>query len=269
MSTRVAVAAPLLVLICTAICSYLFYSDGGTMSRPEQIAADRYNNLLAVIKQALIKDASSNTDVISRALNFVHDNSEHRSDSEQRRYAFNTPLVMQMLYDVHRGVATEKPGLTCGPRALAMKAILDSIGIYSRLVQVFSSNYDSVRGHRLLELHNPDSDRWEVWDPDYRVVYKTVKDGTRVDIMSLITQSLDSIEPWRDDVHGWEQTGMGEIRANYFQAVLFEHMKGGMKDSLIVVNPLRLDLSKVFEDGARFEAWARRNYGLPRIIILP
>ena len=267
MKTRTHLIYPLfgLTIAATAWSLVNQWPTGATPTTAQQ----NYDRALNAVARQLANGVTTKTELIYRALSFVHDNSTHRSDEDQRRYAFNTPLVIQMLQDVHSGMTNEKPGLTCGPRALAMKAILNACGITSRLVQVYSSDYESVRGHRLLEVLNPDTGHWEVWDPDYRVVYKSTHDGIRVDITSLVFDSLDQIEPWRDDLHGWEQTGMLEIRSHYFQALLFEHMEGGMKDAVIVINSARLNQTKVFSDGNTFEQWARAHYGSPRIMVFP
>ncbi len=103
-----------------------------------------------------------------------------------------------------------------------------------------SSDYENVRGHRLLEVFNPDTQHWEVWDPDYGVVYQSTLDDRRVDITTLVFDPLDHIEPRQEGKRGWDENNMGEIRAHYFQAVLFEHPKDGMKNALILINPARL-----------------------------
>ena len=179
-----------------------------------------YSRNLNKIKD-IIKASSGSisvTDIAKAAMEFVHDNSSHLIDDEHRRYAFNIPIVVKKLLLTYYGQENEKPHLSCGPRSFVMREVLGCFGITSRLVQIFSDEYDHAKGHRLLEVFNQDEKEWEVWDPDYRVIYVDRYTKKPVDIMALVFGDINRIVPKNGIVKGWAETGTEDLREKYFEA---------------------------------------------------
>jgi hypothetical protein len=54
---------------------------------------------------------------------------------------------------------------TCGPRAIAMKNILEQADIESRLIHAFSDDYQSIQSHTFIEVKIDGA--WQVQDPDF------------------------------------------------------------------------------------------------------
>jgi len=240
--------------------------DDSTSELSEQ---QQYVLRLDEIKEIILKNNTTATEVIRSAMEFVHNNSMHLEDEEHREYAFNLPVVIPKLILAYRGQEDEKPHLTCGPRAYAMKEILSRFGIYARLIQVYSDHAERVLSHRFLEVFNPETESYEVWDPTYSVTYFERGSNKRVDIMTLIFGDKNMAVPRVGDIIGWEETKTKDLRDYFFEAVLFEHFRYGMVNCTIIVNRNKFDMDKKFSDGLTFKEWAFKYYEFPRIIVLP
>lgn len=107
--------------------------------------------------------------------NWVNTNSVHLIDEEHDSYAFNVAEVLNRLNNYALGKGA-KPHLSCGPRAYAMKAILDFMSIQSRIIDLFGLTEQDdksikVSPHTLIEVMITDADKWELHDPDFNVAY--------------------------------------------------------------------------------------------------
>ena len=241
---------------------------------PDQysVADSEYLDLLRESKSVTAGNGDlSPTEVIRNVVEFVHDNSLHLLDEEYIAYAFKTPYVLKRIMEKHRDDSRRAPHLSCGSRSLVAKEILGNMGIRARLVQVYSDYYPNVEGHRMLEIFNPETKSWEVWDPDYRVTYIDSVTSLRVDIMQLIRDRSMRVIPQSETGRGWAlaspSTDLEPKGLHYFKAVMFEG--SGSPTSVIVVNQLKFDMKKKFSDGLTFSEWAFKAYGTPRIILIP
>ncbi len=228
-----------------------------------------YLNKLDKIKEIIIDDSTSPTEVIRLTMEFVHNNSLHIIDEEHRKYAFNMPFVMNKLLFAYQGHDSEKPHLSCGPRSYAMRAILAHLSITSRPIQVYSDNSQEVQGHYMLEVFNPETESWEVWDPHFRVTYINSDSKRRLDIMTIIFGDKNKVVPQDRAIIGWKETKTEHLKEHYFEAVLFENFIYGQLNSIIIINRHKFDLGKTFSDGLTFKEWAIKYYKHPRFIILP
>lgn len=237
------------------------------ISSKNQVYMGMVDKIKDEILNRLQGSSQSPTAIIRATMEYVHNNSLHLIDDEHKRYAFNIPYVLNKMYLASFGDIKEKPHLSCGPRAYAMRVILSRFNIYSRLVQVYSDEYETHEGHRLLEVYNPDSQSWEVWDPDYGVTYVDRETKNPVDILTLVFSDKNNFIPIGISNEGWKITKTERLKNNYFKAVLFEK-DSGMTNALIIVNESLFDMDKVFSSGLTFEEWAKKYYAYPRIIIL-
>jgi len=217
--------------------------------------------------------AESPAEIIRQTMEFVHDNSSHPTDGENSKCAIDIPVVIQQLLLVSSGQRNVKPHLSCGSRSFVMREVLGRFGITSRLVQVFSDDYEHVSGHRLLEVFNREKKKWEVWDPDYRVTYVDKFSKQPVGIMNIVFGVIENIVPKNGSVEGWKETGTQELRENYFKAFSLERFDRGIiegtMNTTIIVNRERFNFNKVFSDGLTFEQWAIRHYQYPRFLVFP
>jgi hypothetical protein len=211
-------------------------------------------------------------EITLETMRYVFSNSVHSADTPQSNHAFNTLEVLKTMQLSADGMISEKPHLTCGPRAYAMRAILLQFNIYSRLVQVFSDDFETPQSHRFLEVFNHEKNRWEVWDPDYGIRYVNKTSKEPVDILPLVFGDKNDIEPVGFSTRGWDETNTARLRDHYFESVLFEQDSDrpnvGMINSRILVNRSLFDIEKVVESGITFREWAGDHYKHPKFILI-
>lgn len=234
-----------------------------------------YSRNLNEIKNIIKENCSveSPTEIIRHTMQFVHDNSVHLVDSERKKYSIDIPLVIKQLLLAYTGQQNKRPQLSCGSHSFVMREVLNRFGIKSRLIQIFSDEYGNVRGHRMLEVFNPQEKKWEIWDPYYRVTYVDQYSKKRMDIVTLVFGDLDRIVPKNGVVKGWARTGTEDLRESYFEAFSLERFdKGiieGTMNTTIIFNRTKFNINKIFSDGLTFQQWAVRHYQHPRFIVFP
>ena len=210
--------------------------------------------VLLVIRQG---KAPSPSALIVAARSFVYNNTVH--DGKRKPYAKAEPYAAWRMLQCARKNAP-KLRMTCGPRAYALKWILECAGIRSRRVQVYSGTKDKIRGHRFLDVLNPDTGRWEIQDPSNDITYRRVDTGAPVTTEELVFGDLGRIEPISSAARrGWKACGVLPLREEYFQAMWYEEAR----PRLILINRARLDVEKTFsrDGGMTFDQWARDLYG--------
>jgi hypothetical protein len=224
---------------------------------------------LASITEYLRSQAfSSASEQMDFVREWVFGNSVHSVDEEHAEYAFDTAKVLSMLWKTHRTGAGHAH-LSCGPRAHAMKAILDESAIPSRRVVVFSGDYPEVTSHTFLEVLNAETGTWELQDPDYNVCYEDRSTGARLPTARLVFVDLDPVTPTSMRASGWEDTGVEHLKEHFFEALLYaDHL--GEDTKLLFVNTTRFDTDKVFEgnEGVTFYEFAATHYWNPLIVEL-
>jgi hypothetical protein len=248
------------------------YRDKIASLEEPKTTKQEYINNLDRIKDVILKNVptETTTDIIRAVIAFVHDNSLHLVDDEHSAYAYDGPLVTKKLLLAYQGDANEKPHLSCGPRSCAMRDLLTRFRITARTIQLFSTAHKDVKGHRLLEVFNPEKQIWEVWDPDYRVTYVDALTKKSLDIMAILFGDLEKIMPKDGHIEGWKETRTEKlIKDNYFGAVLFEVPPQQIQYSVIIINQEKFDINKAFSDGSTFKDWTRKYYGNIRLILLP
>jgi hypothetical protein len=242
-----------------------------SLEKPETIKQEYIYNLDR-IKDAILKNMPTETatDKIRSAMEFVHDNSLHLIDDEHEAYAYNAPLVTGKLLLAYQGHENEKPHLSCGPRACVMRDLLKRFGIGARTIQLFSDAHKDVRGHRLLEVLNPETQTWEVWDPDHRVTYVDALTKKSLDIIDFLLGDPENIVPKDGKIEGWKETRTEWLKeGNYFWAVMFEGHGWQMPNSVVLINREKFDINKAFSNGSTFMDWARKHYSNVRLVVLP
>jgi len=114
---------------------------------------------------------SSDLELTNNIRNWVNTNSVHLIDEEHDSYAFDVPQVTEKLWQRSAG-EIRSPHLSCGPRAYAMKEIVDAMGVQSRIIDIFAITDRVIRSHTLLEVFDRQQQLWIMQDPDFNVVYK-------------------------------------------------------------------------------------------------
>lgn len=243
-------------------------------SKENRLKQQEYSADLEKIKHIIDDPGNSFTAIVTNAMRFVHDNSLHRADYEYSRYAdvklvSSLPVIIKKLLLAYHGNEREKPHIACGLRSYAMRAILQRVGIFSRLVHVYTDDYEALEGHRLLEVLNPDTGAWELWDPDSRVNYVNRDSRKPVSVLALLFGDRDNIVPENGPIEGWEETNTKRLKDHFFEAVRFEGIFHDIPGTVIIINRKRFDIDKVFSNGMRFDEYATKAYSNPRLISIP
>jgi len=242
------------------------YRNAKKMTIPP--ARENLSNLSGKVLASLINgDEKQETGKILKIMVFVNSNSEHLIDQEHAKYAFDPVEVLERMSDYSSGKSKQKPHLSCGPRADAMKSLLDAACIVSRRVHVYSNTEGGISSHTFLEVMNPDSNRWECWDPDFNVFFLD-PEGAKVGIAELIQGDCEKITPCSPDgIQGWDPTKTARLKRDYFGAALLESssFSAGMRDGIVITNGKKFDPDK--RAGAMsFRKWANKNYGVMTFI---
>jgi hypothetical protein len=230
--------------------------------------AEKYAGDIRLIKQYIEdQQIASPTKKIDFVRNWVNTNSVHNNDpSYNLRAAFNTPRVLARLWKTHE--AKDAPvNLTCGPRAFAMQKILDHLRISSRVVMIFTDNFDSCLSHTFLEVFNPETANWEVQDPDYNISYVNKKTGHRIATFSLIFGDIDAFIPVSKNGEGWKVNKVEKLKENYFETIMYGNPLTAV-NPVILINTDKFNLRKTFKDngGVTFREFANKYYRKPIFI---
>jgi len=198
---------------------------------------------------------------------WVNQNSIHLIDKQHNKYAFNTPQVLSMLWETHQ--TKQNPAhLSCGPRTLAMQAILNELGISNRMIVIFTDNYPQVRSHTFLEVFNRETRQWEIQDPDFNLYYINLQTQARVATADLLWGDLEAMLPASQAGIGWDVNEVIHLKQDYFEAMMYmDYSKA--KKSIILINADKFQPTEVFEKNSNltFYKFANQHYQQPIFII--
>ncbi len=222
------------------------------------------SKIVQIIEQQKLSSATEQIDFIRE---FVYDNSIHKIDAEHRQYAWNTLRVLTMLYDFYHD-HIHPPHLSCGPRALVMEAILQTVGIESRLVHIYTDNSRQLNGHTFLEVSNPDNHQWEVQDPDFNVYYTPQNANIRLSVMQLVFGNLDAVVPHSSEKQGWQENNVEHLKENYFEAVMYDKRRTN-RISLALINTERFSPDTQFPENGMMTFYdiVDRKYEQPAFLL--
>jgi hypothetical protein len=171
-----------------------------------------------------------------------------------------------MLWKTHDAKA-DPVNLTCGPRAFAMQTILEGLKIRSRIVMIFTDNFDYCASHTFLEVFNPDTASWEIQDPDYNIYYVEQKTGKRSATLSLIFGDVHSFIPMSGKGTGWKLNQVEQLKENYFETIMYGNPLTAV-NPVILFNADKYNIRKKFKgnDGMTFREFANKYYNSPILI---
>ena len=227
---------------------------------------------LAQIRKFILEDNRTPTEVIHAACGFVYNNSRHAVDSEHANLAameFSDAMrtILDGVICSANGNKDKKPHLSCGFRAYVLHDLLKAFKIESRLLLILHDDPKCYGLHRQLEVFNPETRQWEVWDPDYNVWFEDSDTGRRIGIIELLYRDLNQVTPMNSNTSGWEKTDTKMLLDGGYKGVMFEGPDTRTKHNLILINSRRFDLEKTSNDGLTFKDYALRVYNTPRVII--
>lgn len=226
----------------------------------------RQNTLINIRKYIESQCFHSETERIDFIRDWVYRNSIHKIDAEHDKYASDISRVLFMLWRSHQ-TSKDYPHLSCGPRAYAMKAILDDLRIPNRIIMIFADNYFEINGHIFLEVFDRDTRNWELQDPDFDIYYIDIHNQKRLPGAGLIWGDLNSVIPISPSKGGWKQNHVAHLKRDYFGAMMFMNFLDG-EQSVILINLDRFSADKFFKEDAvtSFYEFACKHFEYPIFI---
>jgi hypothetical protein len=182
-----------IVLITSLIAAFAWYvilerlHDGQHLSASTAGGDTLAREPLVKIKQVLDSRHFHNaTELLDCIMGTANRNTIHLIDRWHDQNWDNQDLVLAHVYQAMLGDQTARPHSSCGPRCMIMAWILQSYGISSRQIGIFSSRYsERIVGHQQIEILNPDSGRWELYDPTWNVHFVDEKSGERLSAIDV------------------------------------------------------------------------------------
>jgi hypothetical protein len=176
---------------------------------------------------------------------FIWRNSAHLIDAEFRAHWGNTPVIVAKMLAYQAGRTAHAPPLECSSRTALMERALQALGYRTRSVDVYKYG-PAFFSHSFLEALNPETNAWEVYDPDYDIFW-TDKAGTkRIGIQDIIAApDLDQVRPClSENMCGWDIAaldgrGVGAKRPYFGLAVVIDRRS---RERPLFVNQARFPL---------------------------
>jgi hypothetical protein len=288
LKSQVATRAMLIASLIIAFTWYVILErlhDGHLTASP---TGDRIlvQEPLAKIKHALDDRHLHNaTELLDLTMELANQHTIHLIDAWHDQNWDNQDVVLAHVYQAMLGDETARPHSSCGPRCMIMAWILQSYGIQSRQIGIFSSKYpERIVGHQQIEILNPDSGKWELYDPTWNVHFVDENTGDRLSAVDIYFRpmrpaddgrsTIEGIVPSNHDgsVKGWDAlyplTGQQKAQISNFAdfgAVMYYCFQKQCSNE-ILVNVKRFDLNKTWNYPAlglmdtTFEAYCRKVY---------
>lgn len=195
---------------------------------------------LARIVQERTESASERIDFLHQ---FVVDNANIDGAvlRDSSAYLPDYSDAAQQLVD-HANGDGEAPGLFCDGLSTTMLTTLHQLGIEGRLIFLYSDLEGSsyIVQHTMVELFNPDTQRWELHDPTSNTIFVDAQ-GERADAASVVYGRLQAYQIcWL----GGDCVPIAAADEATFVEYL-EAFRYGYTDTLYA-NPVRFDVANLF-----------------------
>ncbi len=155
---------------------------------------------------------------IDTLMAFVHDNSVQSIDDEFWDDFRNKPRTLDKLIAHAKGESNDLPHMECSTRSKLLLLLVRKAGFEAHMIDLFKylPEYDS---YVVVEVRNPDTGLWEVYDPTYKIHWKREDSNARASIRDLVFTPGFPFSPCLD-----------EIRCGYARADAREKIPESVKD---------------------------------------
>lgn len=193
------------------------------------------------VRAILAQPFASTTQLIDNTRVFVHNHSNGEwQDSFQPDYR---DAVNQM-FEYSQGQAANPPYLMCDGQSTSMLSMLEEMGIESHLIYLYGDGGPAVAQHTVLEVFNPETQRWEIQDPSSDLYFIDTQTQERASINRLVFGDYDTVEACNES--GCDPDKTEQMRV-YFQAFRVGNYSSEY-DGVYWVNPDRFNVVKRFLD---------------------
>jgi hypothetical protein len=162
----------------------------------------------------------------------------------------------QLMYNHSKGDG-EAPQMYCNGISTTLLTVLRELGIDSRLIFLYGEVEGYISEHTVLEVFNPDIQRWEIHDSTRDYYFIDTSTMERVSIERLVFGSLDSIQACTNE--GCD----AELEIEYLFRRLGAFRYGYSTE--LWVNPDRFNMSRRVEafENANFAEFIAKEAGVP------
>lgn len=187
------------------------------------------------LSRLVLAEYHTEQEIVDAAREMIYKNTIHLplGDNDQRTTS-DQNVILQGIYKTIKGGAPI--ATTCGPRARAMRSILERLDFETRIIHVFSDDYQSIQSHTFLEAKI--NGAWQVHDPDFNIYYLK-SNGDRANARDVLDGNATPVGGW--DTYG----GNGITLHSYFEALMYDSRPDA---SPMIINQGRFDVNKFFPE---------------------
>ena len=137
-----------------------------------------------------------------RARAYVHDNSQFKMDDEFNSIWPDKIKLAQAFIDGQQGKRKDLPHMECSTRSNILADLLVLKGYKVRNVVLYSPERN-LSNHRLIEMKNPETGRWEAIDVTYNIYWRNKETKVRAS-MAEVGENPDAFEPCNNKQCSWD-----------------------------------------------------------------
>ena len=198
---------------------------------------------MSAAARAIAERDLSADEKIDAAHRFVSANS---INDEQAQFGADYSDAIEQMTDYAEGRRADRPHLQCDGRSTAMLTILRELGIESRLVFLYAPVPGYLAQHTVLEVFNPERQRWQTHDLAWDFYYIDARRRDRVSAERILYGASDSLDGCPIAGGVCSPAAMAQS-IGYFAALRYGYTYE------VWVNPDRFEIS------TRFEGQDQRN----------
>lgn len=198
----------------------------------EQLRGDFLERAKTLTDMIRLPDDASFHEKADGVRQFLSKNSIHQIDDEFYRYWHSMPALMAMIGQHAENPQSYKPHMECASRSMTMFWMLRALGIRTRAVVIYRAD-DINRSHTFLEVYNPETQKWEIQDPDQNAYWIFTESGERAGVEDLLTYPVDeTFLPCQspDECGYWDRV---RIIVPYFNLASIIDMEAGQHPILV------------------------------------
>lgn len=193
------------------------------------------------VRAILAQPFASTTQLIDDTRLFVHN---HSKDEWQDSFQPDYRDAVNQMFEYSQGRATDPPYLMCDGQSTSMLSMLEEMGIESHLIYLYGDGGPAVAQHTVLEVFNPETQRWEIHDPLNDLYFIDTQTQERASINRLVFGDYDTVQ-------ACDETGCYPAKTEqqriYYQAFRVGNYSSEY-DGVYWVNPDRFNVVKRFLD---------------------
>ncbi|MCD8520491.1 MAG: hypothetical protein LRY76_06590 [Alphaproteobacteria bacterium] len=177
---------------------------------------------------------------------FVNTNSAHKIDAEFKSYWRDPAEIGRRMLPIAKGESDKKLHLECSTRSGMMGSFTKIMGYRTRSVSVYGVLDGLLLSHTFIEIQNPETEKWQVQDPDLDLYYTVNASGERASAEDLIRNEIEDITPCNSSgACGWDIVSPEDFPATKMHKYmgLASINDYQVKDRPLLVNTKRFDLS--------------------------